>query len=127
LRVVAPQMMACTWVAAVLAEFGLRHPEIHLRITDATADDVVATVRRGDVEVGIGPERPAGDDVTRVFLMNVPMRLVCAAARPAALRSSVSWKALHQERWVSYSTEFNRFLERSHAGAWPVVADACGR
>lgn len=125
LRVVAPQMMACTWVAAVLAEFGVKHPEIRLRMTDSTADDVVANVRRGDVELGIGPERPTGDDVTRSFLMDVPMRFVCAASHPAAERSSVPWNDLRNERWVSYSNDFSRYLERTlHAHGEPLSLHA---
>jgi DNA-binding transcriptional LysR family regulator len=113
LRLVAPQMMACTWAAEVLAAYGESHPEIRIRMTDSTPDDVVANVSRGDAEVGIGPERPTGDEVTGTFLMHVPMRLACATGHPLADRKSVSWKELRGERWITYSGEFNRFLERT--------------
>lgn len=112
LRVVAPQMLTCTWIAAVLGEFEGAHPDIGLRIMDATTDDVVGTVRRGDVELGIGPERPTGDDVTRSFLMSVPIRMVCPVRHRLADRRAVSWDELRDERWVIYSSEFNRHLER---------------
>lgn len=112
LRVVAPQMLACTWIASVLGEFEAAHPEIGLRITDSTTDDVVSTVRRGEVELGVGPERPVGDDVTRTFLMDVPIRMVCSARHALAGRRAVSWDELRGERWVIYSSEFNRHLER---------------
>jgi DNA-binding transcriptional LysR family regulator len=112
LRVTTSQMMACTWVAAILTEFGQEHPDISVRLTDVVADDVVETVRHGAVEIGIGPERPTGDDVTRKFLMNVPFRLVCPPGHPAYDRPSVAWKDLRDERWISYSKEFSRYLER---------------
>lgn len=112
LRVVAPQMLACTWVAAVLGDFEAAHPEIGLRMADATADAVVGTVRRGDAELGVGPERPTGEDVARTFLMDVPIRLVCAAGHALAGRKAVAWDELRNERWVLYSSEFNRHLER---------------
>jgi DNA-binding transcriptional LysR family regulator len=112
LRVVAPQLMACTWVAGAMASFAQLHPAIGLRLVDATADDIVGTVRRGDAELGIGPERTVGEDVTRSFLMNVPMRLVCAAAHPLAERQTVSWQELRHERWVVYSGDFNRYVEQ---------------
>ncbi|MBB3178253.1 LysR family transcriptional regulator [Variovorax sp. Sphag1AA] len=112
LRVVAPQLMACTWVAGVLGRFEQAHPTVGLRLVDATADDIVGTVRRGDAELGIGPERPTGDDVTRSFLMNVPMRLVCAASHPLAERQTVSWHELRDERWVVYSGDFSRYVEQ---------------
>ncbi|RZA17574.1 MAG: LysR family transcriptional regulator [Lysobacteraceae bacterium] len=112
LRVVAPQLLACTWMAGVLGEFEAAFPSVGLRVMDATADDIVGSVRRGDAELGIGPERPTGEDVTRTFLMNVPMRLVCAASHPLADRQSVSWRELQDERWVVYSGDFNRFVEK---------------
>lgn len=112
LRVVAPQMLACTWVAAVLGEFEAAHPEIGLRVADATADEVVGAVRRGEAELGVGPERATGEDIARVFLMDVPIRMVCAGRHRLAARRAVSWDELRDERWVLYSGEFNRHLER---------------
>jgi DNA-binding transcriptional LysR family regulator len=113
LRVVAPQLLACTWMASVLAQFQQRFPDIGLRVLDATADDIVAHVRRGDAELGIGPERATGEDVTRSFLMNVPMRLACSERHALADRNSVSWRELQNERWVIYSSDFNRHLEQA--------------
>ncbi len=112
LRVVAPQLMACTWVAGTLARFEQAHPSVGLRIVDGSADDVVGAVRRGDAELGIGPERATGEDVTRSFLMHVPMRLVCAATHPLAARQAVSWRDLQGERWVVYSGDFSRYVEQ---------------
>lgn len=112
LRVVAPQLMACTWVAGALARFERAHPQVGLRIVDGSADDIVGTVRRGDAELGIGPERAIGEDVTRSFLMHVPMRLVCAAAHPLAGREAVQWRELQGERWVVYSGDFSRYVEQ---------------
>lgn len=112
LRVVAPQLLACTWMAGVLAQFEAAFPEVGLRVMDGTADDIVSSVRRGDAELGFGPERPTGEDVTRTFLVNVPMRLVCAASHPLAQRQAVSWRELRDERWVIYSSDFNRYLEQ---------------
>lgn len=115
LRVVAPQVLACTWVAGVLASFGHDHPQVRLRMHDADADGVVAKVRRGDAELGIGPERPAGDDISRQLLMSVPIRLVCSRNHPLAGRKRALWKDLRQERWVTYSQEFTRELESTLA------------
>ncbi|MBN8751195.1 HTH-type transcriptional activator CmpR [Xylophilus ampelinus] len=112
LRVVAPQLMACTWVAGVLARFEQAHPTVGLRIVDGSADDIVGAVRRGDAELGIGPERVTGEDVTRSFLMHVPMRLVCATGHPLAGRQAVSWRDLRDERWVVYSGDFSRYVEQ---------------
>lgn len=112
LRVAAPQLMACTWVAGALARFERAHPLVALRIVDGSADDIVGMVRRGEAELGIGPERPTGEDVTRSFLLHVPMRLVCAATHALAGRRAVQWRELRNERWVVYSNDFNRYMEQ---------------
>lgn len=112
LRVVAPQMLACTWVAAILGEFERDHPDIGLRVADAMADEVVSIVRRGEAELGVGPERATGEDVTSTFLMDVPIRVVCSARHKLAQQRAVSWRKLRDERWVIYSSEFNRHIER---------------
>ena len=111
LRVVAPELLACTLIARELASFNARFPEIALRLVDGTADDVVAAVRRGDAELGFGPERPIGDDVSRSFLRDVPIRLACAAHHPLARRKAASWRDLRDERWVLYPGAFSRELE----------------
>lgn len=112
LRVVAPQLMACTWVAGALARFAQSHPAVGISIMDGSADDIVGAVRRGDAEVGIGPERPVGDDLVRVPLLKVPMRLVCANTHPLARRRSISWRELRDERWVVYAGDFSRYVEQ---------------
>lgn len=50
--------------------------------------------------------------MTRSFLMDVPIRMVCSARHRLANRRAVSWDELRDERWVIYSSEFNRHLER---------------
>lgn len=125
LRVVAPQVLACTWVAGMLARFGSEHPDVRLQMHDADADGVVAKVRRGDAELGIGPERPAGDDISSQLLMRVPIRLVCSRNHPLAARKRVSWKDLRHERWVTYSHDFMREVESTlarHGGPGPMYA-----
>src|SRR5690606_11762563 len=41
------------------------------------------------------------------------IRLVCPKGHPAYDRASVSWKDLRDERWISYSNEFGRHVERA--------------
>ena len=112
LRVIAPQLMACTWVAGVLARFEQAHPSVGLRILDGSPDDVVATLRRRDAALGSGPPRTTRADAGPTFLMHVPMRLVCAASHPLAQRQAVSWRDLRDERWVIYSGDFTRYVEQ---------------
>lgn len=82
---VAPQ------IGLGLGEFERAHPDV-CAMTDAMADEVVSIVRRGEAELGVGPERATGDDVTSTFLMDVPIQLVCPARHPLAMQRAVSWK-----------------------------------
>lgn len=112
LRIAAPQLLACTWIARALAQFARLYPDIGVRLIDCSTDDVVALVRRGEAELGVGPERAAGDDVGRHFLMHVPMRIACAQQHALAMRKLLHWRDLQQESWVVYSGEFTRYLEQ---------------
>lgn len=112
LRVAAPQLLACTWITGALARFERTHPAVGVRLVDAGTDDIVPAVRRGEAELGIGPERAAGEDISRSFLMRVPMRLACARSHRLAGRQSVSWHDLRDERWVVYSGDFAHYIEQ---------------
>src|SRR5690606_17535140 len=105
--------LACSWMPPTIARYEARHPDIVLKIVDVTADGIVDAVRRGDAEIGAGPDRPAGDEIERSVLMKVPIRLVCPAAHALAARRWVSWRQIRDQRWVLYSGEFSRALERA--------------
>lgn len=110
LRLGATQMLACTYIPEVLKTFETRYPHISGRITDTTVDDLVAMVKRGEVDIGIGPERRTDDDVRRDFLFEVPLRLICAQGHPLAARNQVAWDEITDMRWITYSTEFTHDL-----------------
>jgi len=114
-RVSASQVLACTWIPDALARFQRSHPNISIRLVDTSADDVVGAVQRHEVEMGVGPERPTSDDVACDFLWRVPMLLVCAPNHALTRRKRVNWTDLKGERWVTYSAEFTRHLERTLA------------
>jgi len=121
LRLCVPQLLACTWLPQRLTAFSQRHPEIELQLVDTTADDVVGAVRRHEVDLGLGPERPAGDDIARSFLSQVPIRLVLPKTHALAGRKRVRWQQVQDERWIIYSGEFHRALERALAQHDPAL------
>lgn len=122
LRLGLPQLLACTWMPPLLAEYERRHPEVTLKLVDTTADEVVGAVRAGDVDLGLGPERPVGDDIERDFLRAVPIDLVCPQAHALAGRRRVAWRQVQGERWIIYSGEFHHALERALAQHDPALA-----
>lgn len=112
LRIAVPQLLACTWMSHVLEPFAQAHPEVALTVVDGTADEVSEVVRKGEADVGIGPDRPVTEDMHRVFLAEVPMVLVFARSHPLAQCAHVAWQDLRAESWIVYSSQFNQDLQK---------------
>ncbi len=111
LRLVVSQMLACAWLPPVLAAFRARYPDIELTLTDASTDGVVDVVRSGDVDIGLGPQRPTGDDIAATPFLDVSICLVCPLDHRLARRRNATWEDTREDRWVVYSNEFFRQLE----------------
>ncbi|QDL91179.1 LysR family transcriptional regulator [Paroceanicella profunda] len=112
LRIAAPQMFACSLLPRSVERFHAEYPDISLGIIDVTADEVGEAVRRHDAEIGVGPERPVPDDVTRTLLWAEPIDLVCHAGSRWAGARRLAWADVLAEPWVLYSDEFAAHLER---------------
>lgn len=113
LRLAVPQMLACSWLPPVLARYRDRYPQIAVTVTDTTADRVVETVRQGEAEIGIGPERPAPDTVQSDLLWQERMQCVCPASSPLAQRKQLDWADVADAEWILYSDTFSGHLERT--------------
>lgn len=113
LRLAVPQMLACAWLPPVMARYRTLYPEVALKMIDTTADRVVETVRQGEAEIGIGPERPTPDDVQPDMLWQEKMQCACAAASPFAQRDSLNWADVADAEWILYSDAFSGHLERT--------------
>ena len=79
-RIAAPQLMACTLLPEVIAAFRQTHPEVQIRLADCEVDSVLARVASGEVDFGVGPERPTGFDITAQPLFELPFMMSNAEA-----------------------------------------------
>ncbi|WP_341704382.1 LysR family transcriptional regulator [Ferrovibrio sp.] len=113
LRLAVPQMLACSWLPPVLAQYRGLYPEIAVTVTDTTADRVVDTVGRGEAELGIGPERPVPEGVQADLLWQERIQCVCAADSPLARRDMLVWADVADAEWILYSDTFSGHLERT--------------
>lgn len=114
-RVGASHVLACTWIPEALARYEAMHPDVTVKLVDTSADEVIGAVQRHEVDIAIGPERTVRDDIASEFLWQVPIHVVCANDHPLARRRHVRWQDLRRQRWVVYSAEFTRHLERTLA------------
>lgn len=113
LRLAVPQMLACSWLPPVLARYRVLYPDVALKMIDTTADRVIETVRQGEAEIGIGPERPTPDDVQADLLWQEKMQCACAAGSPLAQRGRIDWADVADAEWILYSDAFSGHLERT--------------
>lgn len=113
LRLAVPQMLACSWLPPVMSRYRALYPDVALNLIDTTADRVIETVRQGEAEIGIGPERPTPEDVQADLLWQEKMQCVCAAGSPLAKRKRLDWTDVADAEWILYSDAFSGHLERT--------------
>ncbi|CAN0556879.1 unnamed protein product, partial [Laminaria digitata] len=113
LRLAVPQMLACSWLPAVISKFREANPDIALEVMDTTGDRVIEAVLKNEAEIGIGPKRPIPDTVTAHGLWGEPIDLVCPADSDLLNRPDLQWADVLGENWILYSDDFSDHLERT--------------
>ncbi|WP_227287444.1 LysR family transcriptional regulator [Boseongicola sp. H5] len=81
-------------VAPVLARFHDAHPTIRIAVRDALNQEVIALVRSGEVDFGLGIPGDECDDLMTEPLVDDQFVLVAPADHPLADRDEVRWDAL---------------------------------
>ncbi|MGE5689276.1 MAG: LysR family transcriptional regulator [Pseudomonadota bacterium] len=92
-------------LAAAMAEFRRRWPTVELSLVELPADDPVAPVKTGDLDLAIAFEggplpRPLDPELERVHLLDDRLLLALPAAHPFAARERLDLRDLAEETWV---------------------------
>lgn len=111
LRVGVPELLACTLIPPVLASFARLYPDVALKLVDTSIDDIQGAVARGEVELGVGPDRSTDPGVERTFFIDVPIQLVCSTSHRLARRKSVTWWDARREPWILYPSVFSHDIQ----------------
>ena len=93
-RIAVPQLLACTLLPQVMADFKALHPGVQLRMVDCAVESVMARVFSGEVDVGIGPERETNSDIEAAELFTLPFMVVLPKGHPLAAQEQVLWQDL---------------------------------
>ena len=117
LRLAIPQVLGCCWLPEVLGAFREAFPDVEVSVYEAAGDGVTDLVEQGDVEIGIGPERPLGGGVVGDVLWHVPMQLVVPAGADLPAGRAPSARDLRRMLWINYSDEFSGMINRTLLGA----------
>lgn len=115
LRLAAPQLMACTLLPRLVADWRRRYPDVEVRLTDTPPEHLLATLHEGEAELAIGPDRGPGSDgeageqaLERHVLLEDRHWLVCPSDHPLRKRKRVRWNELGPWPFIAPTRDFVR-------------------
>ncbi len=111
-RIAAPQLMACTLLTDVVGAFTKQHPGVDVRLSDSIVDDVLPKVHSGEVDFGIGPERPANREIAAQPLFDMPFVAVLPQGHPLTGLKRLSWAQFLRHPVISLQGEYTQLLRR---------------
>ena len=113
--VAAPPLLAATVLPGVIAKFGQEHPAIQVLLQDVATDEIVARVRDGRADLGVGTFDPAEEGVGLALLATDRLRLFCPPGHPLTQRQSVPWRALRGETLIGLTraSDVRRLTDRA--------------
>ena len=116
-RVGAPLVLAGYVLPSAIRVFCEQRPKVVVRIRDTAVDALVDSVTSGDVDLAVGPDRAAGDGVTREPVFDSPWVLWCAPTHPLAARKVLRWDELRDIPLVAAGRDHERSVAQMHVNA----------
>ena len=111
-RIAAPQLMACTLLAEVVGAFATKYPGVDVRLSDCAVEDVLPKVQSGEVDIGIGPERTAQQDIAARLLFEMPFMAVLPPGHALARFKRLRWSELLRHPLISLQGDYTQMLRR---------------
>ena len=104
-RIGAPLILASAVLPAAVREFRRERPNVAIHIRDVPVDLTVDRVAAGDVDLAVGPDRPADPAVIREAIFRSPWVLWFSSEHPLAARKVLSWDDLRNVTLVAASRD----------------------
>ena len=92
--IAAPPLLAAAIVPRAIADFHVKYPGIEVRLIDARTDQIVESVRSGQVDCGLGKFHAGEPGISTTLLARDGLMVFCAANHPLGKRQSVDWREL---------------------------------
>jgi len=117
-RVAALELASCTLLPPLMAAFEEANPRMEVRLQDTVLEQMLARVRQGEVDIGIGPEPAPDPELERSALLSAPFMLACPKAHPLARKRRVAWSDL---RGLTFVTMYRNFRSQvmNELQGWP--------
>ncbi|MGB6056455.1 MAG: LysR substrate-binding domain-containing protein [Burkholderiaceae bacterium] len=109
-RIAAPQLIACTLLPEVIAAWHAAHPAVQIRLADCAVESVLARVASGEVDFGIGPERPAAPEIRAETLFEMPFMLVFPRRHALERRKRITWDDAMRHPFIALQGQFTERL-----------------
>ena len=116
-RIAAPQLLSCTLLPEVIAAFSQAHPDVQVRLADCEVDSVLARVASGEVDFGVGPERPTGADIAAQALFELPFMVVFPPGHALEPLPRIGWSDVVQHPFIALQGQFTELLTHDLHGA----------
>lgn len=116
-KIAAPQLMASTVVPDAIARYRRSYPGVDIRLADCSAEDAIARVLNGEVDIGIGPQRHTSPDLAAELLVEMPIIFVCRDDHPLARRQAVTWKDALEHPFIALEGNFTTALQHDLSAA----------
>ncbi len=112
-RVASSPTLSANLMPACIAECARRDPEIELVLLDRIQQDVLDSVRAGEVDFGVVVEPPSAEDLHCEVILDDPFCLVMAPGHRLAQKASVRWPMLDGEPLVllDYASGSRRLID----------------
>ncbi len=94
LTVAAPPLLAATLLPGAIAAFRSSHPGVRVELVDTRTDLIVAQVRAGEADLGVGTFQAGEDGIERVHLAADRLVAVCPGGHALAGAAPLPWPAL---------------------------------
>lgn len=113
-RVGAPLVLAGYVLPSAIRAFCEQRPKVVVRIRDTAVDALLESVASADVDLAVGPDRAAGDGVTREPVFDSPWVLWCAPTHSLAARKVLRWDELRDIPLVAAGRDHERGVAQMH-------------
>lgn len=105
LSVAAPPLLAAALLPPVVAAFARDHPGVRVTLLDAGTDQIVARVKSGEADIGVGTFAADDEGLTRVRLARDTLMLFCQAGHPLAAIARPAWSALRDAPLITLTPD----------------------
>ena len=100
LVVATSPLLASALVPEVIASFRQQHPQVRVRLVDASVESLPALVRDNGADIAVCTASNDVADLAVEQLYSDPLMLVCPVGHPLAAQREVKWQTLREEPLV---------------------------